>query len=112
MTGVPYRPTGQKPAKPSAVSWALRQACDSAGQKLVLVAMADLCSPVRECFPGVTYLAELTGLPDTDVRTALDALRGAGLIAWTGRSKGPKGRGPIWVLAVDGPVADPPESPF
>jgi len=88
------------------VSWALRQKCESPAQKLVLVAMADLCSAARECFPGPTYLAEITGLAEAEVREALEALRGVALIAHTGRSKGPRGRGPIWVLAVDGPVEE------
>ncbi|MEF3081891.1 hypothetical protein V3391_06650 [Luteimonas sp. SMYT11W] len=94
------------------MSWALRQQCDSPAQKLVLVAMADLSSALREGYAGASYLSERTGVPEADVRCAIDSLRGVGLIAWTGRSKSPKGRGPIWVLAVDGPVSEPAESPF
>lgn len=111
MTPGPYRAPGQKP-KPSAVSWALRQKCETPAEKLVLVAMADLSNSVRECFPGPTYLAEITGLDEPTVKAAIASLRGVSLIAWTGRNKGPKGRGPIWVLAVDAPVSEPPESPF
>ena len=103
MSAAPYR--GAAP-KPSAVSWALRQSCGSPGEKLVLVAMADLSDASRECYPGARYLAEVTGQEEAAVRAAIDSLRGIGLIALTGRSKGPNGRGPIYKLAVDGPVEE------
>lgn len=105
MSAGSYR-AGQKPAKPSAVSWALKQACETPAHKLVLVIMADLSDSMRECFPGARYLAETARITEDEAREAIDALRGISLIALTGRTKGPHGRGPIYRLAVDGPVEE------
>ena len=84
------RAGGRRPVSVEAISWALNLApvpADQGGQpssacKFVLVGLANHAGPDgTAAFPSVTTLVRYTGLSERTVRTCLDRLAAAGIIA-------------------------------
>lgn len=85
-----------------AVTWAKAQDCPTSKAKQVLGCLATYADAEGEVWALVPVLAMESQSTDRTVQRALQALKGAGLIALTGQSHVHRGkRVPIWRLNLD-----------
>lgn len=63
------------------MNWAWSQACESPGQKLVLMAIADHADGRGVCWPGEDLLAEKCSMSERSVRTHVVRLAALGLLS-------------------------------
>lgn len=85
-----------------AVTWAKAQDCPTAKAKQVLGCIASYADAEGEAWALVPVLAMESQSTDRTVQRALSALKGAGLIEWTGRNHLHRGKlVPIWRLNLD-----------
>lgn len=83
-----------------AISWAWDQPTSNAGQKLVLLALADHAGEDFTCYPSSGRLAEKTGLGPGTVRRYIDALEAAGIVEKVERRRRSDGTLGTWVYRL------------
>ncbi len=81
-----------------ATRWAWKADLRPASLKLVLLSLADRADEHHRCFPSTTRLSEDTGLDLKTVKSALQKLSIAGVIADTGGRKGKTKSVKVWQL--------------
>jgi len=85
-----------------ATRWAWDQSVETAPQRLVLTALADLCRRRGElAFPSRERLRTMTRLDPKTIACALRELVALGLISRTGEFRGRSGRIPVYRLNFD-----------
>lgn len=75
-----------------ALNWALRQPVFASSQKFILVLLGNYAGDRGITYPSIPSLAKATALTEETVRTSLDKLVAAGLIADTGKKAGATGK--------------------
>jgi len=92
-----------------AVAWAIHQRCESSGQKLVLIALADACGgdddDARMCWPSVERIGGIDNLSDRTVREHIDRLEALGLVTKLRRRRRADGTLGTWVYLIEWQIA-------
>jgi len=83
-----------------AMTWAWAQPTSNAGQKLVLLALADHAGEDFTCYPSSAKLSEKTGLGAGTVRRYIDALEADGKVEKVERRRRPDGTLGTWVYRL------------
>lgn len=88
----------------AATTWAWSQECDSSGQKLILLALADACGgdedDPRICWPSAHRIATQTGVGLSTVRSHINKLCERGLLVKLQRRRRMNGTLGTWRYAV------------
>lgn len=63
-----------------ALSWSIKQNCDTPTTKFVLVLLSNYCDENNSCYPSEKHLGKLVGVSDRTVRRSLKWLSDNGLI--------------------------------
>lgn len=84
------------------MSWAWQQQTATAGQKLVLLALADHAGEDFTCYPSTARLSEKTGYSVRTVRSLIDALESADFVTKAHRKRRRDGTLGTWVYRLNG----------